>query len=504
MSAEENILSGTLKINIKKGALAPLSAKERSEDMLQLYDLLSENYPYFSLKKKRFKYDWLEHKEEFIQWAENRSCNEEFYLAVKRVITLLQNNHTELLNPLYREYLAGVYEGDNCWSRVLSHKDVVEKYEGWSEMGLPNPYVFPGEFKYFQGEYFYWGKGLKDEDRIQELEEGSVLVKVSGRHIDKYVLSLMDSRYLHYDFRADKPMTESLRIFANDMKDITLGLKGKDGRQFSRRLRSYKYYPRRRKDADGNGEGNLNIETLQENKTVYIGIKSFASRHIKPDRIVLEELFHKVKNYENIIIDVRGNGGGNEEYYLENIFPYLVEKKITVDFLLLFRHGKYIKPFLKDRGFKHLLKSGELKLTEELPANLALEDEYRKGFGFFINNRRNAAGSKYTGYKGKLYILTNHHTYSAAETFAAFGKASGIATIVGTTTGGDGVNLDPCVAALKNSGLVIRFNMSMGLNPDGSINEDVHTTPDIYVEQSFEDFIRGRDTLLEYMINNII
>jgi hypothetical protein len=42
---------------------------------------------------------------------------------------------------------------------------------------------------------------------------------------------------------------------------------------------------------------------------------------------------------------------------------------------------------------------------------------------------------------------------------------------------------------LPNSGIIIRFSSCMGLNPDGTANEEYHTTPDIYVEQSFEDFI---------------
>jgi hypothetical protein len=495
----ENIIGGILKVNVKESPLTQLSAKERREDMLQLYELLRENYPYFSLKKEKFHYDWLAHKEEFLQWAESCSCNEDFYLAVKRVVTLLQNNHTELLNPLYREYLAGVYEGDNCWNRVLSQKGVTEKYKGWSEMSLPNPFVLQGEFKYFQGQYYYCGKMLSEEEKIFGLEEGAILERVSGIPIDKYIASLFDNRYLHYDFKADKPIVETLRIFAKEAKYITLRFKGKDGEYFSKKLRTYKYYPRHRRGAEGKEEGNIKTEISYEDKTAYIKINSFASRHVENDSILLEEVFEKIRNFEKIIIDVRGNGGGNEEYYMKNILPYFIKERTSVDFYLLFRNGKYIKPFLRDRGFNHLLKSGEVMLTEELPENLIIGEEYRKNFGFFIKNTRTIGNPKYTGYEGKIYILTDHHTYSAAETFTAFVKAAGMATIVGTTTGGDGVNIDPCVAALKNSGLVIRFNMTMGLNPDGSINEEVHTTPDIYVEQSYQDFINERDTVYEYI-----
>ena len=69
-------------------------------------------------------------------------------------------------------------------------------------------------------------------------------------------------------------------------------------------------------------------------------------------------------------------------------------------------------------------------------------------------------------------------------------KINRLATLVGTTTGGDGIIADPALMLLPNSGIIIRFSSCMGLNPDGTANEEYHTTPDIYVEQSFEDFLK--------------
>lgn len=148
-----------------------------------------------------------------------------------------------------------------------------------------------------------------------------------------------------------------------------------------------------------------------------------------------------------------------------------------------------------------MLKDGDLKVTEALPKDLTLSKEYRENFGFFLINSRSIKPTKYTGFKGKIFILTDHHTYSAAETFSAYAKATNMATIVGSTTGGDGVNIDPCVLALKNSGLVVRFAMSMGINADGSINEESHTTPDIYVEQNLKDLTNSEDTVIKYIRN---
>lgn len=93
------------------------------------------------------------------------------------------------------------------------------------------------------------------------------------------------------------------------------------------------------------------------------------------------------------------------------------------------------------------------------------------------------------GFKGKIYLLVDDYVYSAAEAFAVFAKSTGWATLIGTVTGGDGIGYDSVPVALPNSGLIIRFPMEMGLNPDGSINEETAAMPHIYVEPSYEDYL---------------
>ena len=43
---------------------------------------------------------------------------------------------------------------------------------------------------------------------------------------------------------------------------------------------------------------------------------------------------------------------------------------------------------------------------------------------------------------------------------------------------------------MLNSGLVFRFSLDMGLNCDGTANEETHTIPDICIEPSYEDMIK--------------
>lgn len=64
---------------------------------------------------------------------------------------------------------------------------------------------------------------------------------------------------------------------------------------------------------------------------------------------------------------------------------------------------------------------------------------------------------------------------------AEIAKLTNWALVVGQPSRGDGLSMDSAVVALPNSGLVVRFPITMGLNPDGSSNFEKGTIPDIIV-----------------------
>ena len=103
-------------------------------------------------------------------------------------------------------------------------------------------------------------------------------------------------------------------------------------------------------------------------------------------------------------------------------------------------------------------------------------------------------------FRGKIYLLVDYRVYSSSESFAAFCKDSGFATLVGETTGGDGIGIDPLFFSLPNSGIVIRFSSMMALNGDFTINEEVKTTPHVKVSAApIKDY--RYDKAIQYVLN---
>ena len=69
------------------------------------------------------------------------------------------------------------------------------------------------------------------------------------------------------------------------------------------------------------------------------------------------------------------------------------------------------------------------------------------------------------GSGAKRWVIVGGNTYSSAEAFTVFCKRIGWATVVGHTTGGDGVGVTPVLAKLDRTGILIRFSAHVGENP---------------------------------------
>ena len=106
-------------------------------------------------------------------------------------------------------------------------------------------------------------------------------------------------------------------------------------------------------------------------------------------------------------------------------------------------------------------------------------------------------------YRGKLFLLTSPYTFSASESFALDIKESGLATVVGETTGGD----TGCRPKTFTSKYGICFRVptrAPHLSPKGFPMEGVGIEPHYEVKQTVEDFFTDTDTAIEYILTELI
>lgn len=224
---------------------------------------------------------------------------------------------------------------------------------------------------------------------------------------------------------------------------------------------------------------NLKIRSIIDGDLAYIGIKSFASTNINFDQDLIRQALVDFKDYKNLIIDIRGNGGGNTEYWMYLLLEDLISRPYQV----------YNYLFIKDGNFNRLLiDKGVIanpNVSEFLEAS-SFDKETKdllKDFDFYALDSISLYPSpESVNFQGKIYLLVDDLVYSAAEAFASFCKESGLATLVGSRTAGDGLGYDPLIFSLPNTGFAMRYSETMGITESGSINQRDQTLPDIEVE----------------------
>lgn len=467
-----------------------LTNEEKLEDFIYLYSIFEDNFPYFNIKKYQYGYDWLSNKDSFEDLIRNTKTNEEFYEKIKEIICLLQNDHTSIVPYMLQTELATLYNNTSLyntpnlspWTQVLSNKEIYFKNIYWEKHKSLNRkrYAVPAVFQYVGGKYVL----VKTNSEIPLY---SILTKVNGVKVDEYVLSFMGERYLKYDVARKKPKIDQLVIYAQPTDSITLSCKlpNSEDRQYILSGEVLRGLPN---NTYPGAQQNIEMKIIEKDKIAYLKVKSFKIHNITNDKEKLLSWYRDIEHYKALIIDIRGNAGGAIDYWKNNIVSPLINNTIYYNTTYAIRDGDYIQPFVKAKEkMFYLFKKKEVNLLD------TDEREYMKDFGWYIEKKNMIEKTAELNFKGEVYLLVDEIVYSSAESFASFCKCFGFAKLVGSYTGGDGNGWDSVVFALPNSGLLIKFKATMGINPDGSINEKVHTRPDFLIEQSYEEFVKMKE-----------
>jgi carboxyl-terminal processing protease len=191
----------------------------------------------------------------------------------------------------------------------------------------------------------------------------------------------------------------------------------------------------------------LNIYALFDAKRLGGGIGYISFSSFVPflnDRI--DAAFESMKDAPAIILDLRGNSGGDDSVSMK----------------------------LADHLF---VKETQLMLIKT-----------RKG----INRDEKARGNK-SAYRGKFVVLVDEHSGSAAEDLTAGLQESGRAYVIGKTTMGQ--DLDARIEMLPDGGMLI-YAFGLPTTPKGVIVEGRGVIPNQPVELKRADLLAGRDTQL--------
>ena len=241
------------------------------------------------------------------------------------------------------------------------------------------------------------------------------------------------------------------------------------------------------KEVEVDRYGNLQVEILEDDTIGYIKVNSFDKQFIGDDEEILKAFYSKIKDFPYLIIDIRGNGGGSDMYWMSNIVSSLTPKKLESQIYALIRgdgfdlYTDYYFDIFSKGSINKIKSMDEIKSKPNLPPEANFDY-----FDYALRIDQSISPIDSINYEGKIYILVDDKVASASESFTVFAKSTNFAEIIGTQTRGDGIGFTQLYFSLPNSNLIVKLSSNMGLNPDGSSNEEFGTIPDVPTRSSLE------------------
>ncbi len=243
-----------------------------------------------------------------------------------------------------------------------------------------------------------------------------------------------------------------------------------------------------------NGEV-LQTQKLIEDEVAYMRIKDMSHYHREEDYPKVIDFLKEVEDYDKLIIDIRGNVGLADEYWM-NLVELIIDEELSAGYYSFFRSN-----YITNRDIFRLTDLNIIKDLDEdtlgrLPSEIATD------FKFYKINTIDIQPNEDIDFSGDIYLIVDGEVKSSAEKFAAFAKDTGFATLVGAKTGG-GMTFDEVpMAYLPYGGFIINYSREMVLNSDYTINMEEKTTPHMIVDdvRPNEDF--NKDNCIQEIIDN--
>lgn len=184
--------------------------------------------------------------------------------------------------------------------------------------------------------------------------------------------------------------------------------------------------------------------------------------------------YQQCADCDHVIFDIRENGGGSDWVWQYGIVAPNLEKELGCFYIGLGRNSSLNRQYLSSIG---IMQNGNpVSFLPEL--GLCPTDMEDMTHYWIFRKLISPSGTK-KALSGRLWVLTSSSSYSAAENFASYCKATGFATLVGESTSGGGGGVPSAFIVLPNTGLIVQYDMLCRLNPDGTLNEETGTAPDL-------------------------
>ncbi len=455
-----------------------LTKNQKEEDFTYLAKFVEEVYPFSEeLQKVKGIPNLSELSSDYIRRAGETHNNEEYLLLfLEYTERLRQAGHGGIQFPDYSLFTSYTFD---------IPKDAFYKGEYWQSLLSNIQYYAHSELDimYQDGHYYVIANNAAPKLNI---EVGAIVEAVNGVPVDEWVKRLEAEQPLIYDNYHNKVYTQHLfmRDPGKDIKGWEVSFKHKDGtvsQLFLDKLSGYK------EDINAFFKQSHVYCTNLQDSVGYIYIPNFFMENINQDgQSISEFMSSNSVRLNKLIIDIRGNQGGEETYWLNNIIRPLIGNETELHSKTAVKKGFISRMNLRLAYYRatatnHLLHPKSHYVSSvSTTTDPSIDSDIWKVYD--ITQKLSPTNS--FNFNGKIIVLMDTNSISAADSFASAMKQLGLATLAGNPSGGWGNHyISPVLFALPNSGLCFRSDVELSYNVDGRPTSIYGTMPDVFLKQ---------------------
>ncbi len=236
-----------------------------------------------------------------------------------------------------------------------------------------------------------------------------------------------------------------------------------------------------------------------------VGFKLDFDRPVFKDYLAQSFDSLNILGINNLIIDLRNNGGGSSLLCLQLLY-HLTDREDLMDFSKCFYVSEANKQ-LNKKEYEAFVKSFKLANQKLLEKGKLYPNGFKNCDSLIFEQIEDIKSPYYIPkdrnvFKGKIIVLANSNTGSAAALFTTILKDNNIATIIGTSVGNNPIgatNYQPFkLPESKLTGSVATGYLVRPKPENGIICK-----PDYWIENSVLDIINGNDKYLEKALDLI-
>lgn len=450
-----------------------LTKEQAKEDFLVAINSLKEALPgLYDIVTEKELADYINSTTNEINAHEGDLAFPQFWSIMKGVVAKIHDSHVGLIAPSW-------YKGNPTKYRP-------QVWLGWINNILTCTNAIE-EYKHLIGKQIVSVNGIKADDAKKIVAEkvSNYDAKATG-YVDSQLAIMGFANLFRKDY-GDYNYDMVLELADGQKVEVKSGINQKDAPGYVHNIGRFMNANRRRDKYE--------MKMLNES-TAYIGLSSFALNQVQLETI--GAFIDSISDVKHLIFDVRNNGGGHVES-LNQLYSFIAQKPSEAkSYSFVNKKGGFdcFKYSLNYNGVEEDIFSGSQK------ADGKYYFESEGGDGIKPNSKIN--------YKGKVYVLTNEYSVSAATLFPALVVRNGRGVTIGreTSTAYHFMNALKFVQVkLPNSTIVISIPLVKCVFDD-VVNDRVPygrgAMPDYYVPITLDEMTyKDGDAILNYTLKLI-